>query len=142
MLPPEKEILVWDASFSPELPARFEHIPLKLPEDGHRARASLRGEARDGEIRTKLGLAADATADRPSFVHLDLARDEGRVEAARGMDAIVQTASPFSLPSHAPHAWSPRPLLPITLASKTMIVSALPARNQDRRSATPAPPPR
>lgn len=61
---------------------------------GHHVRGSLRDAAKGEALRP---LMPEGNADRLEFVELDLLRDDGWVEAARGMDAIIHTASPFPM---------------------------------------------
>lgn len=75
-----------------------KHIALRLLQEGHSVRASLRSPARQGEVVAALtpGLSPGAI-DRLSFVTLDLTRDAGWTEALGGCDALVHTASPFPI---------------------------------------------
>ena len=76
-----------------------KQIAERLLNAGWRVRATVRGANRRDELRA--ALAADGGADdldaRLEFVELDLTKDDGWAAAARGVDALVHTASPFPL---------------------------------------------
>ena len=74
-------------------------IALDLLIGGHEVRGSLRDVARADAVRDALRphLSDPSALDRLSFVELDLSRDAGWEDAARGTDAILHTASPFPL---------------------------------------------
>ncbi|MFZ5750721.1 MAG: NAD-dependent epimerase/dehydratase family protein [Pseudomonadota bacterium] len=75
-----------------------KHIALRLLQEGHSVRASLRNPARQGEVIEALTPRLPPGAiDRLSFVTLDLTRDAGWIEALGGCDALVHTASPFPI---------------------------------------------
>lgn len=70
------------------------HILEVLLGQGHSVRASVRSPARAEDLRATL---TGDQRDRVSFVTLDLTRDNGWTDAARGCSAIIHTASPFPL---------------------------------------------
>ena len=75
-------------------------IALDLLQAGHSVRGSLRDPAaQEMPLREALRghLTDPASLDRLDIVRLDLSKDEGWPEAARGMDAILHVASPFPL---------------------------------------------
>lgn len=73
-----------------------KHVAARLLLAGHEVRGSLRSPARAGEVRAALLPVVGAEAlERLSFVTVDLEGDAGWQEAARGVDAVVHTASPF-----------------------------------------------
>ena len=79
-----------------------KRIALDLLNAGHSVRGSLRSTSRADEVREAVRPhLTDASAlDRLSFVELDLTKDDGWTEAARGCDVLMHTASPF--PSASP----------------------------------------
>lgn len=73
-----------------------KHVAAKLLAAGHTVRGSVRTPARADEVRAALLPVVGAAAmQRLHFVTLDLEKDAGWAEAARGVDAVVHTASPF-----------------------------------------------
>ncbi len=75
-----------------------KHVALRLLQEGHAVRASLRNPARQAELVEALAPhLAPGAIDRLSFATLDLTRDEGWSEAAAGCEALVHTASPFPI---------------------------------------------
>lgn len=68
-----------------------KHILRELLERGYEVRASVRSEARKGEIEA---LFPEATLE---FALLDLTLDDGWEAAAAGCDVLIHTASPFPL---------------------------------------------
>lgn len=75
------------------------HIARDLLEAGHTVRGSLRSPSRGDEVRGALrpALTDPAALDNLSFVSLDLSDDAGWVDAARGADVVLHTASPFPM---------------------------------------------
>jgi dihydroflavonol-4-reductase len=75
-----------------------KHVLQQLLAAGHPVRASLRTPGRADQVRAAVlpGLPAE-TADRLSFVTLDLTRDDGWAAALQGCAALVHTASPFPI---------------------------------------------
>jgi nucleoside-diphosphate-sugar epimerase len=72
------------------------HVALALLGAGYQVRGSVRDLAKADQVRAALAKAgADTT--RLEFVALDLLKDEGWEEAARGARFLVHTASPFVL---------------------------------------------
>ena len=70
------------------------HVALELLRSGYHVRGSLRNAARIDETRATLARhGADLT--RLDLVPLDLTRDDGWAEAARGAEYLMHTASPF-----------------------------------------------
>lgn len=74
-----------------------KHIVQRLLNAGHHVRGSVRSPAKAEALRAAMTVHAPETVDRLSTVELDLTRDEGWVEAASGVDAILHTASPFPM---------------------------------------------
>ncbi len=76
-----------------------KHVALKLLNAGHAVRGSLRSPKRAEEVRAALAahLTDPAAMDRLGFVTLDLTRDDGWDDAARGCTVIIHTASPFPI---------------------------------------------
>ncbi len=76
-----------------------KHLTLRFLQAGWSVRASVRGPEREGEVRDAVGphLRDPGALDRLTFVHLELNRDTGWDEAARGVDALVHSASPFPI---------------------------------------------
>lgn len=76
-----------------------KHCAVKLLNAGYAVRGSLRSPKREAEVRATLRPhLTDAGAEaRLSFVTLDLTRDDGWTEAAKGAVAILHTASPFPI---------------------------------------------
>ncbi|PRY93435.1 dihydroflavonol-4-reductase [Hasllibacter halocynthiae] len=74
-------------------------IALDLLNAGHAVRGSLRSMDRAGTVRDALRPHLDDPdcLERLEFVLLDLSRDDGWTEAAKGCEAILHTASPFPL---------------------------------------------
>ncbi len=76
------------------------HIAVKLINAGYAVRGTLRDPARAEEVRDAIRpelLKEDLPEQRLSFVTLDLARDDGWMEALMGVDVLMHTASPFPL---------------------------------------------
>ncbi|MFQ6553517.1 NAD-dependent epimerase/dehydratase family protein [Aestuariibius insulae] len=76
------------------------HIAAKLLNAGYAVRGTLRDPARAEEVRDAIRpelLNKDLPEQRLSFVPLDLARDEGWIEALMGVNILMHTASPFPL---------------------------------------------
>ncbi|NNE52360.1 MAG: NAD-dependent epimerase/dehydratase family protein [Sulfitobacter sp.] len=76
-----------------------KHILLRLLNDGHKVRGSLRSMDRADEVREAVRphLTDPETINHLGFVALDLSSDTGWDEACDGMDVLVHTASPFPL---------------------------------------------
>lgn len=74
-----------------------QHIARRLMEDGWTVRASVRSEAKGQALRQSLARASGAGAPGLEIVLLDLNSDAGWVEAAKGCDAVLHTASPFPM---------------------------------------------
>jgi nucleoside-diphosphate-sugar epimerase len=70
------------------------HVALALLEAGYRVRGSVRDPARAEKVRETLARAG-ADVSRLELVTLDLLRDDGWAEAARGARYLMHTASPF-----------------------------------------------
>jgi nucleoside-diphosphate-sugar epimerase len=70
------------------------HVALALIEAGYRVRGSVRDPARAEKVRETLARAG-ADVSRLELVTLDLLRDAGWAEAARGARYLMHTASPF-----------------------------------------------
>jgi dihydroflavonol-4-reductase len=78
------------------------HVILKLLEDGHTVRATLRNPAREGEVHAMLAQGGYPDAARLSFVPADLDKDDGWAAAVEGCDDVHHVASPFPVgaPQH------------------------------------------
>jgi dihydroflavonol-4-reductase len=73
-----------------------KHIVHQLLAAGFDVRGSVRDPSRGAEVRLAVARALGADpGGRLAFVTLDLDRDDGWVEAMRGVDVLVHTASPF-----------------------------------------------
>ncbi len=78
------------------------HCIVKLLEQGHRVRASVRSLAREAQVRETLKAAGAGAGERLTFVAADLTSDAGWPEAVAGCDFVLHVASPFPLnvPKH------------------------------------------
>jgi nucleoside-diphosphate-sugar epimerase len=76
------------------------HVILRLLEEGHVVRTTVRTAAREAGVRAMLEGAGARPDGRLSFVLADLERDEGWGEAVAGCDYVLHVASP--LPSGEP----------------------------------------
>ena len=78
------------------------HCIVKLLEQGHRVRASVRSLAREAQVRETLKAAGADAGERLTFVAADLTSDAGWPEAVAGCDFVLHVASPFPLnvPKH------------------------------------------
>lgn len=76
-----------------------KHVTLQLVRAGYRVRASVRSEAKAQEVQQVLRqhLPSDHPHEDVTFVMLDLTSDEGWDQALDGVDALLHTASPFTL---------------------------------------------
>lgn len=76
-----------------------KHCAVKLLNAGFAVKGSLRTTARETEVRLALRphLTDQSLEQNLSFVALDLTRDDGWADAAKGCTAIVHTASPFPI---------------------------------------------
>jgi dihydroflavonol-4-reductase len=76
-----------------------KHVVLRFLNAGYAVRASLRTPGRADEVRAAVAphMADPDALGRLSFVTLDLTRDDGWEQAARGVDVVVHTASPFPI---------------------------------------------
>lgn len=76
-----------------------KHIALRLLEEGHTVRGSVRATDREHEIADAVRphLSDPAAENRLRFVELDLMSDGGWAGAAEGMDVLIHTASPVPL---------------------------------------------
>jgi dihydroflavonol-4-reductase len=74
-----------------------KHCAVRLLNAGYAVRGSLRSPKREEEVRAALRphLTNPASEAMLSFVTLDLTRDDGWTEAAKGTVAVMHTASPF-----------------------------------------------
>ncbi|KCV80791.1 putative dihydroflavonol-4-reductase [Actibacterium atlanticum] len=70
------------------------HVALELLQAGYTVRGSLRNPSRAQGVRTALA-EAGADVDRLEFVTLDLTKDAGWTEAAKGARYVMHIASPF-----------------------------------------------
>jgi nucleoside-diphosphate-sugar epimerase len=70
------------------------HCIVQLLEQGYQVRGTVRGADREGEVREAVKRQIDA-ADRLSFAHADLNKDDGWPEAVAGCDFVLHVASPF-----------------------------------------------
>ncbi|KAL7805223.1 hypothetical protein V8C44DRAFT_341200 [Trichoderma aethiopicum] len=75
------------------------HLILKLLQDGHTVRATLRSLSKEQHVRSALQKAGAANLDRLSFHVADLTEDKGWAEAIEGCSFVHHVASPF--PGHA-----------------------------------------
>ena len=73
------------------------HCIVKLLEQGHRVRASVRSLAREAQVRDTLQAAGADAGERLSFVAADLTADAGWPEAVAGCGFVLHVASPFPL---------------------------------------------
>lgn len=75
------------------------HAILKLLEDGHHVRTTVRDLGREAAVRATLAATGDA---RLQFVAADLTRDDGWDAAVAGCDYVLHVASPFppDIPKH------------------------------------------
>ena len=78
------------------------HSILRLLEDGHTVRTTVRSPAREAEVRAMLRAAGTERADALSFVLADLTADEGWADAVDGCEYVLHVASPFpaTVPRH------------------------------------------
>jgi nucleoside-diphosphate-sugar epimerase len=70
------------------------HCILRLLEQGHFVRSTIRSLAKEAAVRDVLHSAGMVHSDRLSFVAADLLRDDGWAEAVAGMDTVLHVASP------------------------------------------------
>lgn len=70
------------------------HCILRLLEQGHFVRSTIRSLAKEAAVRDVLHNAGMVHSDRLSFVVADLLRDDGWAEAVAGMDTVLHVASP------------------------------------------------
>ena len=76
------------------------HCILQLLAAGHEVRTTVRGLARERDVRAMLKEGGAQDADRLTFAAADLTRDDGWAQAAAGCDFVLHVASPF--PARAP----------------------------------------
>lgn len=78
------------------------HSILRLLEDGHTVRTTVRSPAREAEVRAMLRAAGAEPGAALSFTVADLTRDEGWVDAVDGCEYVLHVASPFpaTVPRH------------------------------------------
>lgn len=79
-----------------------KHITLQLLTDGYEVRASVRGKAKQDEVRAAMAAHAPKGVDlakKLSFVELNLECDAGWDSAIAGVDVLLHTASPFPIAS-------------------------------------------
>lgn len=76
-----------------------KHCAVKLLNAGYAVRGSLRSPTRQDEVRTAIRphLTSPKMEANLDFVSLDLTSDDGWAEAAKGVVAILHTASPFPI---------------------------------------------
>lgn len=72
------------------------HVILRLLQDGHGVRTTVRSLDREAEVRGWLEAAGMTDGDRLSFVAADLTADDGWAEAVAGLDTVLHVASPVS----------------------------------------------
>src|SRR5689334_19799040 len=70
------------------------HCILRLLEEGHRVRTTVRDLRRADDVRAVLVGAGMPETAALEFVAADLTRDEGWAEAAAGCDVVLHVASP------------------------------------------------
>ena len=77
---------------------------VRLLEQGHVVRTTVRNLAREGEVRAMLrnGGVADGGGERLAFFAADLEKDAGWADAVAGADYVLHVASPFpaATPKH------------------------------------------
>jgi nucleoside-diphosphate-sugar epimerase len=71
------------------------HVILRLLEEGHVVRTTVRTQQREAGVRAMLEGAGAKPDGRLSFVLADLERDEGWAEAVAGCDYVLHVASPL-----------------------------------------------
>lgn len=76
------------------------HCILKLLEQGHRVRTTIRNPSRERDVRAMLEVGGAEPGERLSFAIADLERDSGWAEAVAGCEYVLHVASPF--PEHLP----------------------------------------
>jgi len=73
------------------------HCIVKLLEQGHRVRATVRSLARETQVRATLKAAGADAGERLTFAAADLTADAGWAGAAAGCAHVLHVASPFPL---------------------------------------------
>jgi dihydroflavonol-4-reductase len=76
------------------------HCVVQLLAAGHDVRTTVRGLARESDVRTMLQQGGAETGARLTFAAADLNDDGGWAQAAAGCDFVLHVASPF--PARAP----------------------------------------
>lgn len=71
------------------------HLLLRLLDDGHRVRTTVRSAAREAAVRAMLESGGQAPGDRLRFFEADLMDDRGWEPAVAGCDYVLHAASPF-----------------------------------------------
>ena len=74
-----------------------KHIAIELLNDGYEVLGTVRSQ--NSLEKTKKTLREYVSTDKLSFVELDLLKDEGLNEAAKGCKYIIHTASPYPMKS-------------------------------------------
>jgi dihydroflavonol-4-reductase len=77
-----------------------KHITLQLLNQGYEVRASVRNLSKSSEVRDAVLphlLDSNNMDARLTFIELDLEKDAGWVDALKGIDVLMHTASPFPL---------------------------------------------
>src|SRR5260221_5882863 len=91
MSPASRPILVTGASGFLAI-----HTIIQLLEQGYRVRGTLRGLARESEVRTTISKHVEAN-DRLEFVTADLLQGLGWDKVVEGCESVLHVASPFPL---------------------------------------------
>src|ERR1700749_261567 len=76
------------------------HVILKLLQDGHAARTTIRDSSREPLVRAMLRTGGQEVGDRLQVSVADLMDDRGWADAVTGCDYVLHVASPF--PQGAP----------------------------------------
>ena len=78
------------------------HTILKLLNQGHQVRTTIRDLRREPEVRAMLKQGGGEPADRLTFFAADLQKDEGWTQAVAGCEYVLHVASPFpaNVPQH------------------------------------------
>jgi nucleoside-diphosphate-sugar epimerase len=78
------------------------HCILRLLQDGHRVRSTVRSMSREGDVRAMLARGGASPGGDVTFAAADLTSDDGWAEAVAGCDYVLHVASPFPLgvPKH------------------------------------------
>jgi dihydroflavonol-4-reductase len=71
------------------------HIILKLLEDGHQVRTTIRNAGKEAAVRTMLRNGGQQPDERLRFFEADLTSDRGWADAVGGCDYVLHVASPF-----------------------------------------------